>query len=151
MTKIDAAMMGKAERSCVQCGANISGKTTRAKYCSGKCKQRCNASKFSARDREIRRLYSKEYYKENSDASKANRKLYVAENYANVRAADGAYYQRNKLVRTEYQRKWTQMMKDERPHDYQAFLRDQSERSRRRASDRALSMILLPIHSLSEA
>jgi hypothetical protein len=41
--KREARLMEQGERCCVECGASLADRTSRAKYCSGRCRQRAYA------------------------------------------------------------------------------------------------------------
>ena len=147
--KVDVGT-GKAERRCAWCSqmmeVSLTGRPKR--YCSGRCKQASYRSSWSDDRIAQAKAAIKEYYQRNAPEMRAKSRAYYNANIDARRESDAAYYARNRGARIEWQRGWTARMKDERPDEYAAFLSAQRMRSRRRAAERAMSLLLMPVHKL---
>lgn len=141
---------GKAERRCEQCSQamEVSSTGRPKRYCSTRCKQAFYRSTWTDERLARAKAACKSYYERNASEMKAYSRAYYRANRDARHKSDAAYYARNRAAKTEWQRAWTARMKAERPDEYAAFLVAQRMRSRRRAAERAMALLLLPVQSL---
>lgn len=141
---------GKVDRCCEQCSQamEVSSTGRPKRYCSTRCKQAFYRSTWTDERLARAKAACKSYYERNASEMKAYSRAYYRANRDAMQKSDAAYYARNREAKIEWQRGWTARMKAERPYEYAAFLEGQRMRSRRRAAERAMALLLMPIHKL---
>lgn len=116
----------REKRKCYQCGAHYTAKSSTAKYCSTRCKER-------TRDRDARNEYERQLRQNNLDKFRESDRR----RYAKMRDEDPDRYQKFCAAAAEASRRW-------RSRDPEYARSKDREWQRRVSAESALSAILLP-------